>query len=145
MNREFLAQCTAIAPLLEETSLDSEVPTIHVSDVPDHVVHSIAESVHRGDLSIPGSYRMMTMQFCLDALKVGDFLGHDQIIHHAAKEIASRLQGVSRDEMRQRVDMYIDDDEITSSIDLEMRNDMTWILTSQESVRHCSSQYSQTQ
>lgn len=128
MDREFLSECSAIAPLLGD---DDTAPHIEIPDVPDHVVHSVIKRVTRGE-----SCRLMTMQHCLDALKIGDFLGHERMIRDAAEEIASRLRGLSRDEMMTRLNLYMTDDEVTPTMDLEIRRDITWIIKAQESLHH---------
>lgn len=129
MDREFLSECSAIAPLVGDAmDGDAPLPTIEVPDVPDYIVHSVIDRVKRGD-----PCRLMTMQHCLDALKIGDFLGHERMIRDAAEEIASRLRGLSRDEMMTRLNLYMADDEVTPVMDLEIRRDITWITKARES------------
>jgi len=139
MNRDFLAQCTAIAPLMGDSASDS-ASDIHIPGIADHVACAIANDVATSD-DLDALCRDKPMRYCLDTLMMADFLGHEPMIRASAREIAARLEPMSPMDMRSAIglDPFPDLDTPASN---EARNDRIWITTSREVWRRSSTQES---
>jgi hypothetical protein len=100
MNRDFLAQCTAIAPLMEgDSDSESGLPSIQIPGIADHVACAIANDVATSS-DLEDMCRDKSMRYCLDALLMADFMGHEALIGASAREIATRLEPMSPMDMR---------------------------------------------
>jgi hypothetical protein len=100
MNRDFLAQCSAIAPLLGDRDSDSgDLGDIQIPGIADHVACAIANDVVMSS-DLEDMCRDKSMRYCLDALMMADFMGHEALIRASAREIATRLEPMSPMDMR---------------------------------------------
>lgn len=121
MHAAFIAQCTSIANLMVDG--DGLDDAVRVPGVNDHVVEYIADDVLKAAESLDTFIQTYDTAYLLDALKMADFLGHEPLIRASAKELASRLEGLSRDEMAMA--LGLSDDECVSTPMME--NDAIWI------------------
>lgn len=102
----FLRSCTSIYPLLEGEdigSLDDTPAQIDVPDIPG-ISRDIVESI-LDDLMEASSDQLddligyRSTEYLMMALRVADFLGHDDLIEATSRTIASRLEGLDRKNM----------------------------------------------
>lgn len=102
----FLRSCTSIYPLLEGEdigSLDDTPAQIDVPDIPG-ISRDIVESI-LDDLMEASSDQLddligyRSTEYLMTALRVADFLGHDDLIEATSRTIASRLEGLDRKNM----------------------------------------------
>jgi hypothetical protein len=124
MNREFLAQCTAIAPLMVDG--DGASDAIHTPGIADHVACAIANDVATSS-DLDALCRDKSMRYCLDALVMADFMGHEALIRASAREIASRLEPMSPMDMRSAIGL-----DPFPELPETLKADSVWITTSRE-------------
>jgi len=97
----FLRSCTSIYPLLEGEDIGPA--QIDVPDIPGisrDIVESILDDVMEASsdqLDDLIGYR--STEYLMTALRVADFLGHDDLIEATSRTIASRLEGLDRKNM----------------------------------------------
>lgn len=150
MNRDFLAQCSAIAPLLGDSDsgdlasgdlASGDLGDIEIPGIAGHVACTIANDVATSS-DLDALCRDKPMRYCLDTLMMGDFLGHEAMIRASAREIAARLEPMSPMDMRCAIGLDPFPDTLDTVASNEARNDRIWITTSREVWRRSSTQES---